>query len=405
MVEKTKRRRAHGEGGLRERADGRWEGSVEVGFTIEGKRIRKTVYGSTKHEALHKLKTVRTQIEQGIVPAPDRLTVAAFLTDWLGAVETSLRPKTIHRYREVVNVHLIPGLGKRRLAQLTPQHVETFLAVKGRTPRVPQTSSPLTPAEIALLKRLSPRTVQEIRTILVVALNKAMTWGLVVRNVASLAPGPRVPYREMSPLTADQARTFLAATRGHRLEALYVVAITLGLRQGEVLALKWDDVDFDAGLLHVRRALQRVDGEYELVETKTAKSRRSLALGSTAHAALRDHRVRQLSERLAAGSGWQAGWNLIFCTKSGHPLHGPSVTLEFQRLLQEFGLPRQRFHDLRHACATLLLSQGVELKIIQEILGHSTIAVTANTYSHVMEERKVDAAARMDTIFSRPGKR
>jgi integrase len=234
------------------------------------------------------------------------------------------------------------------------------------------------------------------------ALNKAVRWGLVARNVAALVDGPRIPHHEIGPLTPEEARALLEAARGHRMEALYSVAIAIGLRQGEALGLTWQDVDLEAGVLHVRRALSRVEGEYRLVETKTARSRRTLALPTVALVALREHRQRQRIERVAAGKRWDGRWGLVFCTRSGRPLHGPSVTQEFQELLARVGLPRQRFHDLRHACASLLLAQGVELKVIQELLGHSAIAVTANTYAHVMGELKRDAAARMDAVF-RPG--
>ncbi|MBI5947238.1 MAG: site-specific integrase [Chloroflexi bacterium] len=393
MVEQRHSRRVSGEGSIYSRADGKWVGTVELGWK-EGKRARKVVYGSTKREVLSKLKTARQQLEQGIQPTHDRLTVATFLNDWLKAVEMTVRPSTFERYRQVVNVHLVPGLGKHRLSQLSPQQVETFLAGRLKTPKPRQLIVPGSPPKI-----LTPRTVKEIRTILVVALNKALRQGIVGRNVAALVAGPRVPHHEIKPLTAEQSFTFLGAVRGHRMEALYTVALTTGLRQGELLALTWDDLDLEGGLLHVRRALQQVKREYRLVETKTAHSRRSLALTTMAIQALRDHRLRQIEERLAAGSAWDGQWNLVFTSTKGLPLHGSTVTVEFQRLLEQNGLPRQRFHDLRHGCASLLLAQGVELKVIQELLGHSAISVTANTYSHVMGDLKKDAAQRMDAVF------
>jgi integrase len=397
MSEKSKPRRMKGEGSIHQREDGRWVGTLELGWR-DGRRARKTVYGATQRETIEKLRAARRQVEQGIDPTPERLTVATFLDDWLQAVQSSLRPKVFHRYQEVVKVHLKPGLGRHRLAHLGPQHVQSFLEAKARVPRVRQAN-----VKGSESRQLSPRTVQEIRTILVNALNKAVKWGLIPRNPAALVDGPRVPHQEIHPLTPEQAHALLGAARGHRLEALISVAISLGLRQGEALALTWDDVDLEAGFLHVRRALQRMKGGYELAETKTARSRRTVALPSVALGALREHHARQLRERLVAGARWDGRWSLVFCTRYGQPLHGPSVTLRFQKLLEEAGLPRQRFHDLRHACASLLLAQGEDLKVIQELLGHSTIAVTANTYSHVMNELKRGAAARMDAVLRPAG--
>lgn len=392
----AKSRRATGEGSIHRRADGRWAASYELGWAGNGRRLRKTVYGSTQREVADKLRAIRRQVEQGIVPTPEKYTVAAFLSDWLKAVEPTLRPRTFKRYSEVVQHHLIPGVGKHKLSQLGPHHVEAFLAERGKASRRRQANTSGSPS-------LSPRTVQEIRTVLVVALNKALRWGLVPRNVAALADGPRVPHQEIRPLTAEQARQMLTAARGHRLEALFVAAVSSGARQGELLALTWSDVDFDTATIHIRRALQRVDRAYRLVETKTARSRRSIALPDVAIRALRDHRRRQIEERLAGGARWDDGWGLVFCTRDGRPLYGPAVTGDFQEMLQKAGLPRQRFHDLRHACASLLLAQGVDLKVIQELLGHSTIAVTANTYSHVMGNLKRDAASRMDAVFRAAG--
>ncbi|HET8631551.1 MAG TPA: site-specific integrase, partial [Thermomicrobiales bacterium] len=197
-----------------------------------------------------------------------------------------------------------------------------------------------------------------------------------------------------------EARRFLDAARGNRLEALYRVALSLGLRQGEILGLQWADVDLDAGTLAVRRQLQRVDGAFRLMELKTAQSRRTLALPAALLAALREHRRRQLEERLLAGERWRgAAWDLVFCTRYGTPLDARNLVIYFKALLTRAGLPDIRFHDLRHSCISLLAAQGVSDRVAMEIAGHSQISLTKNIYTHVYDEAKRQAAEAMDRLL------
>jgi integrase len=245
---------------------------------------------------------------------------------------------------------------------------------------------------------LSPRTVQYHHAILRRALGQAHRWGLVSRNVAKLVDPPRVRRPEIRPLTPEQARTLLEAARGDRLEALYTVALAVGLRQGEALGLRWDDIDLDRGWLTVRNALQRLGPGWQLVEPKTARCRRTIALPSVVAAALQSHRTRQLQERLWAGARWQEN-DFVFASRIGTPLDGTNVTRRFQQLLRRSGLPRQRFHDLRHACASLLLAQGVHPRVVMETLGHSQVGLTMNTYSHVIPALQREAATQMDAVL------
>jgi integrase len=211
--------------------------------------------------------------------------------------------------------------------------------------------------------------------------------------------GPRVPTYEIQPFTPDEARVFLAAARRHRLEALYAVALTLGLRQGEALGLRWDDVDLSMGYIRVARQLQRFDGKFQLVEPKTARSRRTIVMPPTICKLLTDHRERQAQERNAAGVRWKE-WGLVFTRADGYPLDGTVVTHQFHEFLDLAGLPQRRFHDLRHSCATLLLAQGVSPRVVMEILGHSQIALTMNTYTHVVPDLRRDAATRMESLLT-----
>ena len=371
-------RRGNKEGSIHKRKDGRWACVADMGYS-NGKRRRKYLYGKTRREVQERLTAVQHEIQRGIPVSSDRQTLAQFLAVWLeSSVRPRVGPKTYVSYEQLVRLHTAPSLGRHSLRKLEPQHVQSWLNEK-------------------LSSGLSPRTVQYLRATLRNALNHAIRWGLVARNVAALADAPRVMRHEVQILDPGQARTFLEAAKGDRLEALYSVAV--GLRQGEALGLGWSDVDLDRGLLFVRGSLQRLDGKLRIVEPKSRHSTIAINLPEVCRVALREHRVRQLEERLVAGSRWIDS-GLVFTTSIGSPLEGTNVTRYFQTILERAGLPRIRFHDLRHTCASLLLAQGVQPRMVMETLGHSQISLTMNTYSHVMPAMRKDAADRMDAILS-----
>jgi integrase len=310
------------------------------------------------------------------------LTLAAFLEGWLAdVVRLSVRPKTSVSYRSIVRLHLAPGLGEIPLTELRPGEVQAYLNAKAAS-------------------GLAPRTVAYHRNVLRQALGHAERTELVGRNVARLALPPRIPRREVRPLSPEEARTFLAAIAGERLEALYLVALGAGLRQGEILGLRWSDVDLDEGTIRVHQALQRVEGRFALVEPKSSTSRRIVALPAIVCAGLLAHRERQTHEGQGRAVPDEFA-DLVFTTTVGTPIDGISVTRRFQRILKAAGLPHQRFHDLRHACASLLLSQGVPARVVMETLGHSQISLTLNTYSHVIPALGREAAERMDAVLTR----
>ena len=371
-------RRGRNEGSIYQRADGRWVGMAS--FMDGGRRRRRAVYGATKREAQDKLKAIRRAVDDGLSVTSERMTVGGYLERWIReAAAPSVAPKTLASYSQLVRLHVTPELGRIQLTRLAPIDVQAWMNRK-------------------LSSGLSPRTVQYLHAILRRSLGQALRWGLVTRNVATLVDPPRIRRTEVRPLTPDQARAFLEAVQGDRLEALYTVALAIGLRQGEALGLRWDDVDLDAGTLTVRNALQRLGPGWELVQPKTTRSRRTVALPGVVLAALRQHRTRQLEERLWAGSRWQEH-GFVFTSTIGTPLDGSGVSRRFHTALETAGLPRQRFHDLRHACASLLLAQGVAPRVVMEILGHSQISLTMNTYSHVIPELERDAADRMDALL------
>ncbi|MEW5989728.1 MAG: site-specific integrase [Chloroflexota bacterium] len=245
---------------------------------------------------------------------------------------------------------------------------------------------------------LSPTTVRYAYSVLRIALGRALKSGRVLRNVATLVDPPSKARTEMHPLSADHARALLTFVADDRLGGLYGLAIATGMRQGELLGLRWADVDLDAGIVAVRHTLRR--GTRDLAEPKTERARRTLRLGQEARSILREHRRRQAAERLAAGRRWQDG-GYVFATRIGTPLDSRNVTHALQVALDRAGLPRQRFHDLRHAYATLMLEAGEELAIVSRTLGHADLSTTADVYAHLTPAMLDRSAARMDGILGR----
>jgi integrase len=367
---------ANGEGGYRQRPNGLWE----CRFTLSNGK-RKSIYGASFEECRTNRKQAEREQERGLDLSARRQTVEAFLIDWLENVaRPRVRSSTHTRYVGYVRGQIIPALGRHQLDKLTPQHIQAFLNERSKT-------------------GLAPRTVQYFRAILRSALDQALRWGLVSRNVATLAEPPRSVHKQIDPLSPAETRAFLAATESDRLGPLYRVAILTGLRQGELLGLRWQDIDLTNSVLAVRNALQRIDGMPVLVEPKTARSRRTITLPVGAVEALKEQRRRQAEDRLASSVRWQ-DWGLVFASSVGTPLDASNVTHRLQRVLADAGLPRQRFHDLRHLCATLLLSQGVSARVVMEQLGHSQIGLTMNTYAHVMPSMLREAANALDAALS-----
>ena len=377
LERRTLTRPRYGDGSVyRRKSDGQWCASIFTGGR------RKYLYGKTAAEVKAKLAAARAELNKGRLPSRRAPTVAEFLDSWL---ETSVRPRvrplTYAGYKVNVEKHLLPLIGKIRLDQLTPLHVQEMMNNR-------------------LASGLSTKSVAYIHQVLRTALGLAVRWDMVSRNVARLVDRPRVERKPINPLTPDEARRFLEAIRGHRLEALFSVALALGLRQGEALGLRWDDVDFDSGTLRVRNQLQRIDGKLTLVPPKTDRSRRTLVMPQLIVERLHEHERRQVAERLWAGSNWQET-GLVFANRVGGPTQARRVIEQFHEALKQAGIRHVRFHDLRHSCATLLLVQGVSPRVVMEVLGHSEIALTMNAYSHVVPELQREAAHQMQAILER----
>ncbi len=297
----TTQRRGQGEGSIYQRADGTWTASVSLGWD-GGSRQRKVVYGKTRREAAEKLRAALNAKEHGFLVRDERRTVADYLDWWLAeVVPNRTKAGTAASYASNVRVHIVPALGRLRLTRLSPGHVQAMLNAK-------------------LAEGLSPRTVQYLHAILRSALAQALRWGFVTKNVAAVVTPPRVVREEVVPLRPEEARRLLDMAVGHRLEALYTVAVAMGLRQGEALALRWSDVDLEGGTLRVRSTVRRVRGEMVFSEPKSNRSRRSVSLPRICVDALVAHRRRQSAERLRAGLG---GRTRTWCSPASSA--GPSM--------------------------------------------------------------------------------
>jgi len=306
--------------------------------------------------------------------------VGAYVNSWLETMRPTLRPRTWTRYEQLIRVHG-QAISRLPLAKLGPEHVERLYAER-------------------IAAGVGPMTIRHLHARLHKAFGQAAQRGLVARNVISLVSPPRALRHEMVTLTEEQTRAFLHAAAGERLEGLYVLAVTTGMRQGELLGLRWADVDIDRASLQVRRSVQLTGlGEYVFTPPKTAKSRRKVELTKVAVAVLRRHRARQLQERLAAAGGWE-DLDLVFANELGRPIDGTSLAKRsYRRILERAGLKRIRFHDLRHTAATLLLGRGVNPKIVSEQLGHAQIAITLDLYSHVTPTMQREAVNTLDAVL------
>jgi integrase len=347
-----------------------------------GKRRQRWKGGfRTRKEAEAALRSFAVAADEGRVVERSKRTVAEYLREWLAALRPRVRPTTLASYAIAID-RIVREIGQVPLQALTPMHVETLYADLsahgGRDGRA-----------------LSPKTVRNCHIVLRKALADAERLGLVVRNVAAVARPPAVRRVEQQTWSASELRRFLALLSGERLEAAFVLLATTGMRRGELLGLRWTDVDLPSRRISVVQALVTVHNELLLTAPKTAKSRRRIALDQFTVTRLRDHKRRQAEERLAAGELWDATADLVFTDEAGGPLHPDSFSRTFNRLARSAGLPRIRLHDLRHGYATLALQAGVHPKVVSERLGHATVGITLDLYSHVVEGLDAEAA---DTV-------
>jgi integrase len=313
----------------------------------------------------------------GLVFDAGNLTVGGYMDRWLKDVKDTVRQSTHERYGYAINPHITPALGRIKLKDLTPAQVRWFYRDR-------------------LDHGLAPATVHKLHVVLHKALEAAVADGLIPRNAAAGLKLPRIVREEIDPLNQDEARRLLDAASGDRLEALYVLALNTGIRQGELVALKWQDVDLENATLSVRRTVTRSGNRFLLGEPKTKKSRRTIRLTSGAVAALEVHLSRQLEEMERMGSLYQPG-GLVFATTTGTIINPSNLrNRSFKPILKRAKLRPIRFHDLRHTCATLLLSKDINPKVVSEMLGHASVSITLDIYSHLLPDMQEKAAKALE---------
>lgn len=376
-----KKKRGNGEGTIYRRQKGGWATQYTV-YTAEGRK-RKTLYGKTRQEVAAKLAKALSDREGGLTFDSENLRLEKYLKRWLkDSVRGSVRDITYRDYEQLVRNHIIPALGNIKLKSLTPAHIRGLYRSKSDA-------------------GLSPRTVQYIHVTLHKALKQAVNDGLIPRNVTEAVKPPQLHREEIKPLTVEQVKVLLEAVHGDRFETLYVIAVTAGLRQGELLGLKWEDIDLERKILQVRRTLLgSKNGNPVFGVPKTAKGKRSVRLTDRAMEALQRHRELQIEKKRSLDGLWQE-YGLIFTTQIGTPVNRHNlVNRSFKPLLRRAGLPKIRFHDLRHTCATLMLCGGIHPKVVQELLGHASVTITLDTYSHVMPGMQGEAVRKMDSMLS-----
>jgi integrase len=382
-------KRANGEGTVYQRQDGRWTGATYV-LKPDGGRTRRQVYGITRSDVSSKLRVLVTQTERGIPMAGSSWTVASYSAHWLNTIlASSVRPSTHSSYSWVMRKYVVPALGPTKLERLTPAHIRTLHA------------------HVAAAG-VSARTVQLAHAVLRSMLSEAVREEHISRNVGSLVRPPRLVKTEIKPWSAQEVSAFSAAASSHRLRTLFLVAYAVGLRRGELLGLRWADLELDTGLLHVRQTVQRLGADKGLVlgPPKSARSRRSVPVPASVLMELRSHRVRQTAEHKEARANGHVPApqfaDLVFTTSIGTPLEPSNLRRDFDTLAAAAGLRRIRFHDLRHTCASLLFAQGVPPRVVMDLLGHSTLSITTDLYAHVMPSTLTDAATAMDAILGAP---
>ena len=371
-------------GSIVKRGKNSWSVILDLGRDpVTGKRrqLWRSVKGP-KREAEALLVQLLHQRDTGIDVPPGKLSVTEFLQRWLATyARPNTAPKTFRRYEQLVRVHMVPTLGSLPLTKLRPLHIqEAYRRI--------------------LDKGLSARTALQCHRVLREALKHAVKWQLLARNPADAVEAPRPERYEIPALSPEKVLTVIAAANATEYGSLVYTATMTGLRLGELLGLRWQDLDLDSGSLHVRQTCQWLPRQgFIFRQPKSHRSTRSVALSPATVERLRQHRVEQIEQRLASGMAHRED-GLVFTSARGEPIHPSTLRGAWQRLAKAAGLERLRFHDLRHAHASLLLQQGVHPKIVSERLGHSGVAITLDTYSHVLPGLQAEAAAKLDDLLA-----
>ncbi|GAA5514948.1 transposase from transposon Tn916 [Deinococcus carri] len=401
-------KRANGEGTISKRKkDGKvvgWKGSVTVGMKANGTLDRRWVSGRSQDEVREKMRALHSEVHTGVLADAEGLTVATFFDRWVEAKERDgVKPNTLRSYRDTARLYITPYMGRVKLEKLRPLDVERIL--------------------IALRKAgKSPQILAYTLRVLKMALRQAVRWQMVPRNVAEAVKPPRVERSEMHVWTPEQVAAFLGASETHRLHAAFYLALLTGMRRGELLGLQWQDIDWERCRLTVRHNLVEVRKESEgriyrgkptvskieltLQTPKTQGSRRSIVLSPGTLDKLREHRGRQDSERANAAEAWQGkvGEGYVFASELGTATDPRNFYRWYTEIVRHAGVPRIRFHDLRHTAASLMILRGIPAKTVSERLGHADVGFTLRTYTHLYDDQREEAAFDLQDLFPRaPG--
>lgn len=381
-------------GHLEKRSKSSWTIVIELGrdpVTGKRKRITKSVKCNSKkakkimHEMLH-------EIETGTFVKPTELTVAEYLKQWLkNYCETNLAPSTFASYKMIIEKHLIPNIGGIKLPDLQPMHLQSYYTKALKKGRANGKGG------------LSPRTVEYHHRVLREALNHAVKWQIIKRNVADAVNPPKQRKPEIKVLDREEVKKLLLVASEQSQEDYEIIytAIYTGMRRGEIIALRWQDVDLEKGVAQIRRSMLRLpDQGYVFREPKTKRARRQIALPQSVVEIFKSIKKRQAKNRLQSGGKYKTEYDLVFCREDGEPLDPDTVSHRFKDIAKKAGFTELRFHDLRHTHATLLLKEGVHPKVVQERLGHKTITLTLDTYSHVLPGLQEEAAKKLENILS-----
>lgn len=381
MVRKHNTRAAQGGGTIRQRKDGRWEARYTAGRDPgTGKQVQRSVYGATQQEVRKKLAQLTAAIDAGTYKEPCKMTVGQWLDIWQQDYLGGVKPRTVEAYQGTIKNHIKPAIGFIKLEALNAHTIQKLYN--------------------DLSGELSAKTVKNVHGILHRALQQAVKIDYIRFNPADGCELPRVERKEIKPLDTEEIGAFLKCIQGHKFETVYIVTLFTGMRLGEVCGLLWDCVDFDKGIIHIDKQLQRIPGsrgQFRLISTKNSKGR-TITPASSVMELLKRHRAQQNELRLKAGAFWHDG-GYVFTTDTGEHLSPHTVYHNYKKVVEAIGLPDARFHDLRHSYAVAALQSGDDVKTVQENLGHHAAAFTLDVYGHVTEQMKRESAARMDAFI------
>lgn len=381
------KKNAQGAGTIRKRADGRWEARFTTGFDpVSGKQIQRSIYGRTQKEVREKLAQITTELDEGTYMEPSKDTVGEWLDTWLETyVKYSVKPYTMDAYQRNCDNYIKPALGNVKLAALNAPQIQRFYN------------------GLLTEKKLSPKTVRNIHGVFHKALGQAVKLGMIRSNPTVLCDLPKARRKEIRPMEQGEIAAFLKAIEGSKYELLYRVTLFTGMRQGEVLGLTWDCVDFAHDTIYVNKQLQKtmkVGGTYALVPTKNSRGRIITAAPSVM-ALFKKQKSQQAQMRLLAGQDWKNPWDLVFTNDFGGNLSHFTVYKTFKEIVRSMGLEQERFHDLRHSYAVVSIESGDDIKTVQANLGHATASFTLDVYGHVSQKMRQQSADRMEQFIQK----